>query len=100
MRRYAAAIMLVTSMFLEYLWSRLESVRHILVTIPYLKFMNRSQLLISSHSLHLCSFTRHRKKGYTISVCTLNPSRPANFLEIECFTLVACPEDGVIEVKV
>ncbi|GLB42706.1 putative required for the first step in the synthesis of diphthamide, a post-translational modification of histidine which occurs in translation elongation factor 2 [Lyophyllum shimeji] len=42
---------------------------------------------------------RHRKKSYTISVGKLNPSKLANFLEIECFVLVACPENSVIEAK-
>ncbi|KAH0582502.1 hypothetical protein H2248_010445 [Termitomyces sp. 'cryptogamus'] len=43
--------------------------------------------------------TRHRKKSYTISVGKLNPSKLANFLEIECFVIVACPENSVIEAK-
>ncbi|KAG6875562.1 hypothetical protein C0993_008551 [Termitomyces sp. T159_Od127] len=43
--------------------------------------------------------TRHKKKSYTISVGKLNPSKLANFLEIECFVLVACPENSVIEAK-
>ncbi|KAG6889476.1 hypothetical protein C0995_001003 [Termitomyces sp. Mi166 len=43
---------------------------------------------------------RHRKKSYTISVGKLNPSKLANFLEIECFVFVACPENSVIEAKV
>ncbi|KAG6907507.1 hypothetical protein DXG01_008651 [Tephrocybe rancida] len=42
---------------------------------------------------------RNRKKSYTISVGKLNPSKLANFLEIECFVLVACPENSVIEAK-
>ncbi|KAG6822471.1 hypothetical protein H0H92_013775, partial [Tricholoma furcatifolium] len=42
---------------------------------------------------------RHKKKSYTISVGKLNPSKLANFLEIECFVLVACPENSVIEAK-
>lgn len=41
----------------------------------------------------------HRKKSYTISVGKLNPSKLANFLEIECFVLVACPENSLIESK-
>ncbi|RDB21855.1 Diphthamide biosynthesis protein 2 [Hypsizygus marmoreus] len=43
--------------------------------------------------------TRAHKKSYTISVGKLNPSKLANFLEIECFVLVACPENSVIESK-
>lgn len=40
------------------------------------------------------------KKSYTISVGKLNPAKLANFLEIECFVLVACLENSVIEAKV
>jgi len=43
---------------------------------------------------------RNRKKSYTISVGKLNPSKLANFLEIECFVLVACPENSLIDSKV
>lgn len=39
------------------------------------------------------------KKSYTISVGKLNPAKLANFMEIECFVLVACPENSVIEAK-
>ncbi|KAI0077998.1 diphthamide biosynthesis protein [Panus rudis PR-1116 ss-1] len=39
------------------------------------------------------------KKSYTVSVGKLNPAKLANFLEIECFVLVACPENSVIEAK-
>ncbi|KAG6822419.1 Diphthamide biosynthesis protein 2, partial [Arthromyces matolae] len=46
------------------------------------------------------TLAQHRKKSYTISVGKLNPSKLANFLEIECFVLVACPENSVIEAKV
>ncbi|KAI5891539.1 diphthamide biosynthesis protein [Schizophyllum commune H4-8] len=40
-----------------------------------------------------------QKKSYTISVGKLNPAKLANFMEIECFVLVACPENSVIEAK-
>ncbi|KZT66950.1 diphthamide biosynthesis protein [Daedalea quercina L-15889] len=40
-----------------------------------------------------------QKKSYTISVGKLNPAKLANFLEIECFVLVACPENSLIEAK-
>jgi len=40
-----------------------------------------------------------QKKSYTISVGKLNPSKLANFLEIECFVLVACPENSLIDSK-
>ncbi|KAJ4490628.1 putative diphthamide synthesis protein-domain-containing protein [Lentinula aciculospora] len=40
-----------------------------------------------------------QKKSYTISVGKLNPSKLANFMEIECFVLVACPENSLIDAK-
>ncbi|KAJ6510615.1 putative diphthamide synthesis protein-domain-containing protein [Mycena sanguinolenta] len=40
---------------------------------------------------------RAHKKSYTISVGKLNPSKLANFAEIECFVLVACPENSLVE---
>ncbi|KAF5391100.1 hypothetical protein D9757_003177 [Collybiopsis confluens] len=39
------------------------------------------------------------KKSYTISVGKLNPAKLANFMEIECFVLVACPENSLVEAK-
>ncbi|KDQ07197.1 hypothetical protein BOTBODRAFT_167279 [Botryobasidium botryosum FD-172 SS1] len=42
---------------------------------------------------------RGRKKSYTISVGKLNPAKLANFVEIECFVLVACPENSLIDNK-
>ncbi|KAJ7605240.1 putative diphthamide synthesis protein-domain-containing protein [Mycena polygramma] len=42
---------------------------------------------------------RSRKKSYTISVGKLNPSKLANFMEIECFVLVACPENSLVEAR-
>ena len=44
--------------------------------------------------------TRAHKKSYTISVGKLNPAKLANFVEIECFVLVACPENSLIDTKV
>jgi diphthamide biosynthesis protein 2 len=43
---------------------------------------------------------RNHRKSYTISVGKLNPSKLANFSEIECFVLVACPENTLIDAKV
>lgn len=43
---------------------------------------------------------KHQKKSYTISVGKLNPAKLANFMEIECFVLVACPENSLVEAKV
>ncbi|KAI0821748.1 diphthamide biosynthesis protein [Trametes gibbosa] len=39
------------------------------------------------------------KKSYTITVGKPNPAKLANFLEIECFVLVACPENSLLESK-
>jgi diphthamide biosynthesis protein 2 len=41
-----------------------------------------------------------RKKSYTISVGKLNSAKLANFPEIECFVLVACSENSLIDAKV
>jgi diphthamide biosynthesis protein 2 len=43
---------------------------------------------------------RAHKKAYTISVGKLNPAKLANFAEIECFVLVACPENSLVDAKV
>ncbi|EJF62071.1 diphthamide biosynthesis protein [Dichomitus squalens LYAD-421 SS1] len=42
---------------------------------------------------------RAQKKSYTISVGKLAPAKLANFLEIEAFVLVACPENSVLDAK-
>ncbi|KIP03700.1 hypothetical protein PHLGIDRAFT_25997 [Phlebiopsis gigantea 11061_1 CR5-6] len=42
---------------------------------------------------------RAHKKSYTITVGKLNPAKLGNFLEIECFVLVACPENSLVEAK-
>ncbi|KAI0084566.1 diphthamide biosynthesis protein [Irpex rosettiformis] len=42
---------------------------------------------------------RYHKKSYTITVGKLNPAKLGNFLEIECFVLVACPENSLVEAK-
>lgn len=44
--------------------------------------------------------TNAHKKAYTISVGKLNPAKLANFAEIECFVLVACPENSLLDAKV
>ncbi|KAJ6632488.1 putative diphthamide synthesis protein-domain-containing protein [Mycena sp. CBHHK59/15] len=45
------------------------------------------------------ALARAHKKSYTLSVGKLNPAKLANFMEIECFVLVACPENSVVEDK-
>lgn len=57
-----------------------------------------SYLPLISHIRKLLS--KARKKSYTISVGKLNPSKLGNFMEIECFVLVACPENSLIDSKV
>ncbi|KAH7886697.1 putative diphthamide synthesis protein-domain-containing protein, partial [Phlebopus sp. FC_14] len=56
-----------------------------------------SYLPLISHLRQMLS--KARKKSYTISVGKLNPAKLANFMEIECFVLAACPENSVIEAK-
>ena len=42
---------------------------------------------------------RAHKKSYTISVGKINPAKLANFLEVEAFVLVACPENSLLDAK-
>ncbi|KAI1789095.1 diphthamide biosynthesis protein [Ganoderma leucocontextum] len=42
---------------------------------------------------------RAHKKSYTISVGKVNPAKLANFLEIEAFVLVACPENSLLDAR-
>ena len=89
-----------TQMFLAFLSERWGSVCEPRVTdcislltslgsASYLPLISRIRKLL----------TQARKKSYTISVGKLNPSKLANFLEIECFVLVACPENSLIDSK-
>ncbi|KAL7415443.1 putative diphthamide synthesis protein-domain-containing protein [Mrakia frigida] len=39
------------------------------------------------------------KKTYTLSVGKLNPAKLANFAEIECFVLIACGENSLVDSK-
>ncbi|KAF5319467.1 hypothetical protein D9619_008779 [Psilocybe cf. subviscida] len=54
-----------------------------------------SYLPLISHIRKLLA--RRRKKSYTISVGKLNPAKLANFLEVECFVLIACPENSLVQ---
>lgn len=40
---------------------------------------------------------QHRKKSYTMAVGKLTPSKLANFLEVECWVLVACGENSLVQ---
>jgi diphthamide biosynthesis protein 2 len=71
--------------------------------IPLIRSSLTSPQLVSYLPVikHLRSLlTSKDKKSYTISVGKLNPAKLANFLEIQCFVLVACPENTLIEAKV
>lgn len=47
---------------------------------------------------HLRSIlTNAKKKFYTVSVGKLNPAKLANFMEIDCWILVACPEGSLVD---
>lgn len=37
---------------------------------------------------------------YTIAVGKLNPAKMANFMEIDIFVLVACPENSLVDSQV
>ena len=59
-------------------------------TAAYLPLITHLRELIASH----------QKKSYTVAVGKLNPAKLANFMEVECFVLVACPENTLIDSKV
>lgn len=40
------------------------------------------------------------KKTYTVAVGKLNPAKLANFAEVECFVLVACGENTLVDSRV
>jgi hypothetical protein len=40
---------------------------------------------------------KRQKKVYTLAVGKLNPAKLANYLEVECFVLVACPENSLVQ---
>ena len=40
---------------------------------------------------------KHQKKAYTVAVGKLTPAKLGNFLEIECWVLVACTENSLVE---
>src|ERR1700761_6903907 len=67
---------------------------HLLMPLP----ITASYLPLISHLRK--RITTARRKTYTISVGKLNPAKLANFPEIECFVLVACPENSIVESKV
>ncbi|TPX30405.1 hypothetical protein SmJEL517_g06018 [Synchytrium microbalum] len=55
----------------------------------YLPVIDHLKSLIASRS----------KKSYTLAVGKPNPAKLGNFMEIECFVLVACPENSLIDSK-
>lgn len=40
---------------------------------------------------------RHRKKSYTVAVGKLRPEKLSNFAEVDCWVLVACPENALLD---
>lgn len=60
------------------------------LTAAYLPLITHLRELIASH----------HKKSYTVAVGKLNPAKLANFIEVECFVLVACPENSMVDSKV
>ena len=71
-------------------WSSSWSFTYTHCLASYLPLISRLRSLLA----------RHHKKSYTITVGKLNPAKLGNFLEIECFVLVACPENSLVEAKV
>ncbi|KZP23593.1 diphthamide biosynthesis protein [Athelia psychrophila] len=64
-------------------------------------------ILISSPSPAQLPLIRHirariracRKKSYTVSVGKVNPAKLGNFAEVECWVLVACGENSLVDGK-
>ncbi|CAG8439097.1 1100_t:CDS:10 [Acaulospora morrowiae] len=56
-----------------------------------------SYLTMITHLKNLIS--RAGKKSYTFVMGKLNVAKMANFMEIDCFVLVACPENSLIDSK-
>ncbi len=88
-------------MSLVSLLAHLESVRRQLVWLSIVILMTNE----SASYLPLIAYLRQvlanaHKKAYTISVGKVNPAKLANFAEIECFVLVACPENSLLDAKV
>ena len=40
------------------------------------------------------------RKSYTMVMGKLNVAKMANFMEVDCYVLVACPENSLIDSKV
>lgn len=57
----------------------------------YLPLLNELRRILTSPA--------SRRKVYTISVGKLNPTKLANFLEIDVFVLVACPENSLLDTR-
>jgi diphthamide biosynthesis protein 2 len=55
-------------------------------------------MTILSHLKNLIK--RAGKKSYTFAMGKLNIAKMANFMEIDCYVLVACPENSLIDSKV
>src|SRR6266478_361522 len=93
---------LAMQMSLVSLSARLESVRCqpiFLLSIAIL-MTNESASYLPLIALLRQVLVNAHKKAYTISVGKLNPAKLANFAEIECFVLVACPENSIVDAKV
>jgi diphthamide biosynthesis protein 2 len=89
-------------MYSEFLSGPSVSVRYLRLTTVS-RQLNRTSIIASYLPLisRLRSMlARNHKKSYTITVGKLNPAKLGNFLEIECFVLVACPENSLVEAKV
>ena len=80
--------------------ARLESVRSFFVLRRRSLYDRRVASYLPLIARIRQALVRAHKKAYTISVGKLNPAKLANFAEIECFVLVACPENTLVDAKV
>lgn len=64
----------------------------------YAVVFSASYMTIIDHLKKLISAAG--KKSYTFVMGKLNVAKMANFMEIDCYVLVACPENSLIDSKV
>ena len=67
------------------------------LTSKFTHLNSANYLPLIAHIRSLVS--RVHKKSYTVSVGKPNPAKLGNFLEVEAWVLVACPENSLLDAK-
>lgn len=68
----------------------MSDVSNRIIPASYLDIINHLKKLINSSG----------RKSYTFVMGKLNVAKMANFMEVDCYVLVACPENSLIDSKV